>query len=133
MNSQQLELMLAYISNEIALNALRSVGMSWESQNTNRHSLVAALRGTVTPELITQPEPEPKFKLTPLKVEMLTGLRYMPKFTQKFPSLHFPAQQAAIEEFNYYGLINVVRADLEPYSLTEKGRKLVDKILKVTL
>lgn len=128
MNSQQLELMLSYISNEVALNALRSVGMPWEEHAKIRGAIVASLRVT-----ITQPETKPEFKLTPLKVEMLLGLRYMPRFTQQIKSLHFPSQQKALEEFNYYGLININRMESEPYSLTEKGKALVDKILTVTL
>jgi len=69
-------------------------------------------------------------KLTPLKVEMLMALQYSPNFAKTFPHLDSPAQQRALVEFKACELIEIINGN---YSLAQRGKVLVNKILATTL
>ena len=74
-------------------------------------------------------------RLTPLKVEMLLGLYYMPNFRKQFSRLNYPAQIEALYEFTLLGLIDFKSTEgiNSSEKLTPKGVALVNKILAVRL
>lgn len=143
MNSHQLDLMLAYISNEIALNALRSVGMSWQAQSDNREILTNELRKSVTevsaaePNTIPDPDPDVRIrnKFSPLMIDMLLYAHHSGHNFHRFPSPSYPAQQQALEYFIDENLLFVCETSGSRFAvqLTRKGSELVRRILNTPM
>lgn len=138
MNSKQLELLLAHISNEIRLQALRGAGMSWQVQSDNRENLTNELRKSVTEvaaaEPNTIPDPAPNVsirnKFSPLMIEMLLFIYHSGHNLHKFPALSCPAQQQALRFFIAKELIVTTLAGGK---LTRKGKELVRRILNTPM
>lgn len=68
-------------------------------------------------------------KLTPLKIEMILAIHYVPSFTEQFPNLYYPAQREALKEFEKNDLIS----SADGIKLSPKGKQLVEKLLAVTI
>jgi len=146
MTQDQLEMMFGYISNEIALAALRSSGMSWEVQEKNRNNLKTSLRISVERANKVAAEPEYKIhtksdspaphnadrKFSPLMIEMLMYAYHSGRDLKNFPNLLFPAQQQA---YNWFVVNDYFQTlDLEfRVKLTQKGLILVDNILNTSV
>ena len=142
MNSKQLELLLAYISNEIQIHALLGTGMSWQVQSDNRENLTNELRKSVTeveaaePNTIPDPAPDVKIrnKFSPLMIEMLLFIYHSGHNFHKFPALHCPAQHQAVQFFIEKDLI-VTDSNSSKFTaaLTRKGKELVRRILNTPM
>jgi hypothetical protein len=144
MTPQQLELMFGYISNENAISALRSVGMSWKVEDANRGSFIKALRKSVkeSETIITKPEitetksdspsphDDPDNKFSPLMIDMLMFVRHSGHRFHTYPNVESVSQQAAYHWFLYnnYFSFELVGHKFD-VKLTYKGQALVDKIL----
>jgi hypothetical protein len=71
-------------------------------------------------------------KLTPLKLTMLLDIYCMANFYKQRLDLNFPAQKAALKEFQELYLIQYDCVE-QTLHLTKAGQHLIDKVLEVTL